>query len=184
MIIKVKKLFNIDTNKYEEGKTFKEVVRNRLYIVLNISYTESKMSYRIFDEDIFDYLSINKTCVVRAQDCEIVHPGIPSFWGLYKIDHSQFREGTDIYGCVLSPKKWHVFNSNEYSSYFDYLGEDPEGYKIFVEDTKKLFEMHRRDFDVDKILKGVVIEGDDYSEIMKWFAIKYLLISYLKCFDL
>ena len=166
MIIKVKKLFNIDTNKYEEGKIFKGTIRNKLYIVIDISYSETNMYYRIFDEDISDYLSINKTCIIRAQDCEIVHPGIPSFWELDKIDHSQFIEGTDIYGCGLSPKRWHDFDVDEYDSYFEFLG-DRDGYEIFEEDTKKLFEMHSKDFDVDKINKGVIIEGDDYSEIMK-----------------
>ena len=168
MIIKIKKLFNSDTNKYEEGKIFKGIIRNKIYIVINISYSETNMYYRIFDEDISNYLSINKTCIIRAQDCEIVHPGIPSFWDLEKIDHSQFIEGTDIYGCILSPKKWHDFDSNEHSSYVNFLGsDDPKGYEMFEEDTNKLFEMHSKDFDVEKILKGVIIEGDDYSEIIK-----------------
>ena len=168
MIIKIKKLYNSNTDKYEEGNRIRGIFRNKIYFVINIDFCEQSMWYRVFDENVSDYLSINKTCVVRAQDCEIVHPGIPGFWELYKIDHSQFIEGTDIYGCILSPKKWHDFDPNKHSSYFDFLGsDDPNGYEIFEEDTEKLFEMHSKDFDVDKILKGVVIEGDDYSEIMK-----------------
>ena len=158
MIIKINEFYNLKNKEYEYLESVGSIKKNRIYIVANLCFDEESLFYRLYIENVDDYISINKTCMVPSQACEIIHSGLPTFWDLFK-DSTNF--------CNLLPPNWFNFDSNEYSSYFDFLAEDPEGQKMFEEDTKKLFEMHSKDFDVDKILEGVVIEGDDYSEIMK-----------------